>query len=305
MNRAWKLIRETIKDFRSDKCSNLAASLAYYTLFSLAPLLLIVVAVASLFFGNTEVQQAIHDQALNLFGTEGAEWITTMVQNAYAPKESLQASFIGILVLLVGATSVFTHIQDSLNTIWSVKPKPKRNIVKMLRDRVLSFSMILVVGFLLLVSLLLSTALSALAEYLKNRLPDISVVLMQIFEAGVSFAIIAALFALMFKFLPDAKITWSDVRAGAVVTALLFAVGKNLIGLYLGSSSVASGYGAAGALVVVLVWVYYSSLIFFLGAEFTQVYARNYGARIVPADYAVQIVRTEQEVTDPSTKKIL
>jgi membrane protein len=282
----WELLKETISDWSQDKASRLAAALAYYTTFSIAPLLVIVIAIVGLIFGREAVQGQIEAQIQGMVGEDSAELIQEMIQGTNNPTSGTIATVIGLATLLFGATGVFAQLQDALNTIWEVEPKPGRGLMGIVIARFTSFTMVLGIGFLLMVSLVVSAGLAALTEFLQGNLSDIAW-LAQIVNFIISFGVITLLFAMIYKLLPDVKIAWSDVWIGAAVTALLFTLGKFLIGLYLGHSEVASSYGAAGALIVMLLWVYYSAQILFLGAEFTQVYAKRFGSRIVPAEHAV------------------
>lgn len=275
----WELTKDTFSEWSEDKAPQLAAALAYYTMFSLGPLLLIVIAVAGLVFGREAIQGEIVEQVGGLIGKGSAKEIQTMIKSAQTTASGgIIGTIVGILLLIFGATGVFTQLQDALNTVWDVPPKQQDSgIMGTIKDRFLSFAMILGIGFLLLVSLVLSAGLAAFNRYLNNLVPGFTYVWL-IVNFVVSFGIVTLLFAAMYKVLPDIEVAWSDVWLGAVVTALLFTIGKFLIGLYIGQSGVASAYGAAGSLVVILVWVYYSALILFLGAEFTQVYADKYGS---------------------------
>jgi membrane protein len=261
--------------------------------FSLAPLLVIAIAVASLVFDPAEVQRGVVEQVGGLVGSEGAGLIETMIQNAQQPGTGIVATILGVVGLLLGALGAFGQLQDALNTIWEVKPKSGGGILALLRDRLLSLTMVLVVGFLLLVSLVISAGLAAVGNFMASLLPE-SELLLQVLNFALSFAVITVLFALMFKYMPDAKIAWGDVWIGAAITALLFTIGKILIGLYLGNASVTSSYGAAGSLAVLLLWMYYSAQIFFLGAEFTQVYANRFGSRVVPAENAERVTAEDR-----------
>lgn len=284
----WRLFQETFKEWNEDKASRLAAALAYYTVFSIAPLLIIVIAIAGAVFGEEAARGEIFRQIKGLVGTDGAIFIETAIKNANKPQTGTIASIISILLLLLGATGLFTELQDSLNTIWEVKPKPGRGFINIIRQRFLSFAMVLGIGFLLLVSLVISAVLSALVTYFSNLLPGVDF-LWQLVSFLLSFAITTVLFALIFKVLPDVKITWSDVAIGAIITSVLFSIGRFLLGQYLGNSSFGSAYGAAGSLVVILAWVYYAAQILFFGAEFTQVYARRYGSGITPNKNAMPV----------------
>ena len=286
---AWNLLKETFSEWQQDKASRLAAALSYYTIFSLPPLLLIAVAVAGFFLGRQAVRQELIAQVSSAIGEAGAQAIGVMLDGAgWDTGASTLATVVGVATLLFGATGAFAQLQEALDTIWDVAPRPDAGPWGMVRSRLLSFSMVLVVAFLLLIALALSTALSAADSYLETILPGL-VVLARILNLVISFAVITLLFAAIYKVLPDVEIEWSDVWIGAAATAVLFTVGKYLLGLYLGRTGVSSAYGAAGALVLILLWIYYSAQILFLGAEFTQVYARRYGSRIVPAEHAVRV----------------
>ncbi|MBO3460707.1 YihY/virulence factor BrkB family protein [Aetokthonos hydrillicola Thurmond2011] len=282
------LFQETFSEWSKDNASRLAAALAYYTIFSLAPLLIIVIAIAGSVFGEDAARGAIENELRGLVGSAAAEVIQTAIQNASKPRQGTIASIISIVVLLFGATGVFAELQNALNTIWGVQPKPGRAVKNIIRQRSLSFAMVLGIGFLLLVSLIISAILVALVAYFKNLVPGIDSLWYGV-NFLLGFIVTTLLFALIFKVLPDAKITWSDVLVGAALTALLFSVGRFLLGEYLGNSSFGSTYGAAGSIVVILVWVYYSSQILFFGAEFTQVYAKKYGSRITPDKNAIPL----------------
>lgn len=301
----WQLFQETFKEWSEDKASRLAAALAYYTIFSIAPLLLIVIAIAGAVFGQDAARGEIVGQIQGLVGRDGAEFIEIAIKNANKPQTGIIASIISILVLVLGATGLFVELQDSLNTIWEVQPKPGSGINKVVRQRFLSFAMVISIGFLLLVSLVISTVLTALTTYFSGLLPGVDFI-WQIFSFILSFAITTVLFGLIFKVLPDVKVAWSDVLVGASLTSLLFSIGRFLLGQYLGNSSFGSTYGAAGSLVVVLAWVYYTAQILFFGAEFTQVYAKRYGKRIVPTHNAIPLNKptpVPEEPKNSTTRK--
>ncbi|HSJ57598.1 MAG TPA: YihY/virulence factor BrkB family protein [Anaerolineae bacterium] len=284
-----ELLKETFKEWQEDKASRLAAALSYYTILSLPPILLIVVAAVGLVLGRQGVEDAIVEQASGLIGEEAGELVAEMAAGAFADTGSgILATLLGVGALLFSATGAFVQLQQALNTIWEVTPGPDRGIMETIKARGLSFGMLLVVAFLLLVSLVISAGLSAAGKYLEGLLPGMLPVA-QVLSLLLSFGVITLLFALIYKYLPDVEIDWSEVWVGAAVTALLFTLGEFLIGLYLGRSSTASAYGAAGALVLLLLWIYYSAQILFFGAEFTQVYARKHGSRLVPAEYAVRV----------------
>jgi membrane protein len=283
------LLKQTASEWVEDDAPSLGAALAYYTVFSLAPLMTIAIAIAGFFFGKEAAQGQIFDELRVLLGEEGGKAVEEMVQSASAqPTAGVVATIISVIILLFGASGVFGQLQASLNRMWGVKPKPGRGVLGMIKDRLLSFGFTLVVGFLLLVSLLLTAGIALVADWLGGLMPG-SETLAQILNLVLSLAMITLLFAMIFKFLPDAKIAWRDVWIGAFLTAVLFTIGKFALGLYLGKSGVASSYGAAGSLIVLLLWVYYSSQILFFGAEFTQVYANRFGSRVAPADNAVPV----------------
>lgn len=286
--RVKEMLTQTVHDWSEDKASRLAASLAYYTLLSLAPLLVVVLSIAGLVLGEEAARGQISGQLVGVVGPQAGQAIEGILANAKAPHAGILGTIVGVIVLLFGASGVFGELQEALDTIWEVAPKPGRGIMGVIKSRFLSFTMVLGVAFLLLVSLVLSTALSAIGDRMGDALPGGTAV-WSIVHFVVSFGVTALLFALMFKVIPDVKIGWRDVWVGAVFTALLFTIGRALLGLYLGRSSVASPYGAAGSLVVLVVWVYYSAQILFFGAELTQVFARTFGTKIVPSEHAIPL----------------
>ncbi len=292
------LVTQSFKEWQEDKASRLAAALSYYTIFSLPPLLVISLAIVGRFYDRQAAQEQLLDQAAGILGQTGSEAIGQILENASDPTLSSIAAIISVIMLIFGASGVFTQLQDALNTIWEVQPKPSRGILGTIKDRFFSFTMVLSVAFLLLVSLLLSTFLSGISQFLAGLAPE-AVLLARILNFVISFGGIALLFALIFKVIPDVKITWHDVWLGAAVTAVLFTIGKWAIGFYLGQSATASTYGAAGSLIVLLLWVYYSTQILFLGAEFTQVYANRFGDEIVADEGAIPLTseaRTQQGI---------
>ncbi|MFB2875663.1 YihY/virulence factor BrkB family protein [Floridanema aerugineum] len=289
----WQLLKQTFDEWNEDKASRLAAALAYYTIFSIAPLLVIVIAIAGLVFGEEAARGEIVAQIQGLVGRSGAEVIETAIQNANQPATGSIASIISIGALLFGAIGVFAQLQDALNTIWEVQPKPGRPVKGFVRRNVLSFTMVLGIGFLLLVSLIISATLSAISSYFSHLVPGFDV-LWQVVNFLISFGITSFLFAMIFKFLPNVQITWGDVWIGAIITSLLFSIGRFLLGWYLGKGSFGSTYGAAGSLIIILAWVYYAAQILFFGAEFTQVYARSFGSQIMPDEDAVSLTRDDR-----------
>jgi membrane protein len=281
------LLKESFSEWKKDKASRLAAALAYYTAFSIAPLLLLAITIAGLALGEEAAQGTIFNQLEGLLGPEAAGFLQSAVANSRDPGASSISAIVGIATLLWSAGNVFGQLQDALNTIWEVQPRPA-GIVGTVKRRIVPLSMVLGIGFLLLVSLLLSAGISAVGNFLGEILPG-SNAFWQVANIALSLAVITLLFAAIFKMLPDAEVSWSDVWIGALLTSLLFVVGKTLIGIYLGHSSVGSTYGAAGSLLIFLVWVYYSAQILFFGAEFTQVYARQRGKGIVPSEDAAPL----------------
>lgn len=255
----------------------MAAALAYYTIFSLAPLLIITIAIAGLVFGQKAAQGAIVAQVQGLIGTQSGKAIEAMLQSAHKPAPGLIASIIGVITLLLGAAGVFTEIEDALNTIWDTESATKPGIWNLVKSRFMSFGMVLIIGFLLLVSLLLSVALAAMSKYFGAFL-TIPPAVLHIFDLLISFVVITILFATIFKVLPRIIIAWNDVWVGAAITSLLFAVGKFVIGFYIGKSISASVYGAAGSLIILVAWIYYSGIILYFGAEFTRVYSKEFGS---------------------------
>ncbi len=282
------VVKETYHDWSEDKASRLAAALAYYTAFSVAPLLLLSITIAGAIFGREAAQGQVFGQLEGMLGAQAAESVQTAIANSQSTSGLSISAIIGLLTLLWSASNVFAQLQEALNTIWEVAPDPKAGILATIKRRFFSMSMVLGIGFMLLVSLALSAGVAAVSGLFSSILPG-GAFFAQLFSFVLSFAVTTALFAAIYKVLPDVTVAWSDVWVGAAVTALLFSVGKLLIGLYLGQASIGSTFGAAGSLLVFLVWVYYSAQILFFGAEFTQVYARRYGSRIMPAEGAVAL----------------
>ncbi len=281
IKRFFKLLKEAFHEWQRDQSSILAAALAYYTVFSITPLLVIVIAIAGTVFGQDIAQEQIVQQMNQLVGEQGAQVIEIALTNANQPQLGSIASIISVIILFIGASGVFAQLQKALNTVWNVTVRQGKGIKDLIRKRLLSFGMVLVIGFLLLVSLIISAVLSGINNLEINLIPAFTP-FWQLLNFVISFCFISFLFALIYKYLPDAKIRWKDVWVGAVITAVLFVSGKSLIGLYLGRSSFGSAYGAAGSLIVFLIWVFYSAQILLFGAEFTQVYARKYGRTIRP-----------------------
>lgn len=289
----FRLFRDTFENWNNDHAPRLGAALAYYTVFSLGPLLIIAIAIAGLVFGQSAAQGQIMAQLRGFLGDQGAAFVQAAIEASSRPREGIIATLIGIVTLMLGALGVFGQLQDALNAIWGVKPKPGRGIRGMLHDRLLSFSMVVVVGFLLMVSLIISAALSAFTRYFGGMLP-FSATTLEGIDFFISLVVITVLFAFVFKYLPDAQVRWRDVWIGALLTAILFAIGKFLLGFYIGNSAVGSTYGAAGSIIIVLIWIYYSAQILFFGAEFTKSYAKRYGPGIIPAPNAERVVEQVQ-----------
>lgn len=291
---AWQLLVATFNGFMTDRCLKLCAALSYYTLFSMAPLLLMIIYLAGQFYGAEAFQGKVFAQINEFIGAEAALQVQEIIKNAAIKQNSVWAIIVGVATLFIGATGVFLEIQDSINLIWRVRAKPEKGWLKMLTNRLLSFSMIASLGFLLLVSLLINGMIAALSARLEVYFPDITIFIWLI-NLALTFVIISILLGIIFKFLPDVKIKWKFVRAGAFFTAILFMVGRYIISLYIEKVGPGSSYGAAGSLIVILVWVYYSAAILYFGAEFTQVYTEKYCGRIEPASYAVHVAQIEQE----------
>lgn len=287
------MLRASLVQWSEDRVPRRAAALAFYAGFSLAPLLLIAIALGGLAFGEDAVRGRVVDQLQGLLGPDAARAVEAALRGTRDPGPSLLATLIGVVTLILGASGVFGELQDALNEIWKVRKKPGLGLRGLLRSRSLSFAFVVGSGFLLLVSLLASALLEAATRILEARFPATG--LLRAAGATISFAVVATMFAMMFKVLPDARTRWRDVWLGAVVTAVLFTIGKWLIGLYLGHSALASGYGAAGSFVVLLMWLYYSSQVVLLGAEITHAYAREFGTEPVPKENAISLEHPKPE----------
>jgi len=302
-NELLGMFKETVSEWGNDRAPRLGASLAFYTLLSLAPLLVVIVAVAALVYGHEAARGQLVWQIRGLVGPDGARAIQGLVQGAYKPGTGVIATFLGFLTLAFGASSVVVELRDALNTIWHV-PLDRGNtglssIFRLVKERFYSFAMILGVGFLLLVSLVLNAWIGAMGKFFASALPTPES-LLQVATFLISFLASTFLFAAIYKMLPDVRLQWSDVAVGALVTSLLFTIGKQLIGLYLGKTSFGSTYGAAGSLVIVLVWVYYSAQLFFLGAEFTKVYTKAFGSHFA-SQFERALPKPDNVIVDPST----
>jgi membrane protein len=285
----WTFIKDMYAEWQADACFQLAAALSYYSVFSLAPIIVVAISVAGYFFGREAVTGEMYEQIRELIGPDGAKAIQGMVESAYLQERGLFPTVIGLLMLLFSATVAFTALQDALNKIYKVQADPQSGILSMVINRLLSFALVLAIGFLLMVSLTVDIIINVLDDYIQRILVDYSIYLIRAIQIGISFSIITLLFALIFKFLPDVKIRWRHVWKGAILTAGLFTLGKSLIGLYLGQSDLTSTYGAAASIVIILLWVNYSSWILFIGAEYIYVYVKRRGEEIEPSHYAKKI----------------
>lgn len=282
----WKIPKKAVFDFVGDNAFRYSAAMAFYTMLSLAPIIILVLGVTSIFVETHVIKTELLSQIRDLIGREGAGIVSTVLRNAEESRQSASATTFGVGVLILGATAVFAQLQDALNEIWGVQTKPKKEVFSFLLTRLVSFGMVLAVGFLLLASLLITTAITTLSTHLSIQLPG-GESLWEIVDITGSVVIATLLFSMIFRFVPDVKIAWGDVLVGAFITALLFTLGKSLIGGYIGRSSVSSVYGAAGSLVVLLFWVYYTSLAVFFGAELAQAYTRFYGSQIEPRRFGM------------------
>jgi membrane protein len=287
------LVRDAATEFLDDNATKLSASLAYATIFSIGPLLLVVITLLGFFYKKADITAKIFYQLGNLVGQAGAEQLRSILDNIGKQSHNTLYGIIGVAVLIFGATGIFTEIQGSINYIWSIKAKPKRSWLKYLTDRLLSFSLIIGIGFLLLVTLFINVIIDAFTSRLQDYLGIVNIILIKGINIVLLFAVVTFLFAVIYKVLPDAKIYWKDAFVGAAFTGILFLIGKFLIGYYLGSSAGANTYGAAASVILLLSWVYYSSMILYFGAEFTKVYAMKWGKGITIYETAVYIIKRE------------
>lgn len=311
LKKIWSIIKDSFADFFNNRILKLSAALAYYTIFSLPGLIIIIIWVSDIFYGQEAVEGTVYGQIAGLVGKDAALQIQETIRNASLSSESGFATVIGLGTLIIGATSVFGEIQDSINQIWRLKTKPRKGKgwLKLIVNRLLSFSIVISLGFLLLVSLIINGLMDVLIDRLTQAFPETEVIVAYIFNMVLTFLITSFLFGLIFKVLPDARIQWRHVRAGAFTTALLFMAGKFVIGLYLGQNKMSSAYGAAGSIIIILLWVYYSAIILYFGAAFTRVYAIHTGSHIYPNNYAVWIEQVEVESEkslqqQPDSKKV-
>ena len=298
----WQVLKQSGIEFSNDNAIKLSASLSYYTVFSIAPMLVVIISVCAIFFGKEAIQGEVYGQIDGLIGKEAALQVQELIKNVQLSDKSFLATAVGLITLLIGATGIFIEMQDSINFIWAIKAKPKKGWLKYLTNRLISFALIGSLGFLLLVSLGINALLDALFNKIEKIFPDITAYLMYAANITVVLIVISTLFAIIFKVLPDGKLGWKEAFVGAGFTSVLFILGKSLIGLYLSKSDVASTYGSASSLIILLLWVYYSSVILYFGAEFTKVYAALFGNKIIPNDYAVLVEKTEIH-TDANNNK--
>jgi membrane protein len=312
LKKTWKVIKDLVAEFFESNVMKLSGSLAFFTVFSLPGLLIIIIWFSNLFYGHEVVEKSVYTQIEGFVGHDAALNIQQTIHNATQAASSNFATIVGIASLIIGATSVFGEIQDSINLIWKLKARPRKGWawLKLIINRLLSFSMIITLGFILLVSLVLNGAMDLLLNNVMERFPQLTVILVYVINLILTFLISTFIFGAIFKVLPDARVEWKHVRMGAVVTAFLFMVGKFLISYYLGHSRMTSAYGAAGSIIVILLWVYYSSIILYFGAVFTHVYAIHTGSRIYPNKYAVWVQQIEVESgksiqQQPETKTVV
>ncbi|MCG5056997.1 MAG: YihY/virulence factor BrkB family protein [Limnoraphis sp. WC205] len=290
LNTVLSLLRETFNEWQQDKVPILAAALSYYMIFSIAPLLILVIAVLGFIVGEQIAQEEVFTKLESVVGAENAVSIQTVLKNQFSPSSNIRATLVAIATILFGATTVFAQLKQALNMIWGVQPKPGRGLKDFIKTRILSIFMVLGIGLILLLSLIISSVLSGTSEILEKYL-FIPSFIWSLVDLAISFGLITLLFAQIYRVLPDVKIAWKDVGVGAAMTAVLFIIGKSVISLYLGQSSIASAYGAAGSFVVLLMWIFYSTQIFLFGAEFTQVWSRRYGSQIRPNKNATSTLR--------------
>ncbi|MEA5496215.1 YihY/virulence factor BrkB family protein [Limnoraphis robusta] len=290
LNTVLSLLRETFNEWQQDKVPILAAALSYYMIFSIAPLLILVIAVLGFIVGEQIAQEEVFTKLESLVGAENAVSIQTVLKNQFSPSSNIRATLVAIATILFGATTVFAQLKQALNMIWGVQPKPGRGLKDFIKTRILSIFMVLGIGLILLLSVIISSVLSGTSEILEKYL-FIPSFIWSLVDLAISFGLITLLFAQIYRVLPDVKIAWKDVGVGAAMTAVLFIIGKSFISVYLGHSSIASAYGAAGSFVVLLMWIFYSTQIFLFGAEFTQVWSRRYGSQIRPNKNATSTLR--------------
>lgn len=294
----WKVIKKAAVEFDTDNAFKLSASLSYSTIFAMGPLLIVVISLAGIFWGQQAVEGRIYEQVKGLVGANAAIQIQDIIKNIQQSKHTVAGAIIGGVILVIGATGVFTEIQGSINYIWSIQAKPKKGWLKLIMNRLLSFSLIVAFGFISMVALVINSLMDLLSNYLKQYFSSFTLIFFYAANLTLTLAAVIILFTIIFKILPDAIIAWKDAFIGAFFTGLLFILGKFLIGLYLGNSNIGIMYGAAASIMVILVWVYYSSIILYFGAEFTKVYAMDHGRSIEVSDTAVFILKRESRVLE-------
>ena len=303
----WSVLKKSFHGFIDDKVTKLAGSLAYTIIFALGPLLMVIIALGSIFLGKDAIEGQLFHQFSGFVGDGAAAQIQDVIKNASLTGKSTFSFIVGLFILLIGSTALFAEIQTSVNQIWRLKPVPKKGWLKFLKDRFLSFSIVISMGFLLLVSLGISALIDGLSNFLIRVFPEVTLVFFYILNLLINFVTITFIFGIIFKVLPDANIRWRHVRAGAVATAILFMIGKFTISYYISTTKVGSAFGAASSVIVLLTWVYFSALILYFGAEFTKFYALHYGDQIQPAEYAVstKIVEIEKTRMDEDGEKVV
>jgi len=299
----FTFIKKVILEFFDDNVLKYSASLSYYTVFSLAPMIIIIIGICGWLFGKEATQGQVYGEIKDLVGSEAALQIQDTIKNIHLTKNTPFATIAGIIILVIGGTAIFGEIQDSLNKIWGLKIKTKKAWWKLVFSRLISFSLIISLGFVLMVSLLLNALIVIIGDHLNKLFSGVGKIFIPVIDNIVTFLITALVFAVIFKVLPDAKIKWKDVSVGALITAILFTLGKIAIGWYLGRSNVATIFGAAGSVIIIMVWAYYSSMILYLGAECTKVYATQYGTKIQPNDYSEWIIIEQIPVANATLKE--
>ena len=287
------VLKEAGAGFSQDNCAKLSAALSYYTIFAIGPLLVIIISLSAIFYGRDAIEGRLYGQIKGLIGSDAALQVQEIIKNSQHSNKSVIGTIIGTVILVIGATGIFTEIQDSINFIWSLRAKPKRGIIKYFINRLISFSLIVSLGFLLIVSLVVSALLDLISDRLTHYFPHTTLYIFYVVNIAIIFVIISLLFAIIFKVLPDGKIKWKDAFVGASFTSVLFIIGKAAISYYLGKSNLGATYGTAASVIIILTWVYYTSLILYFGAEFTKSYALEYGGGIVPDETAVFIIKRE------------
>ncbi len=302
MEKIFRYIKEVFSEFSADNIFKYSASLAYYTVFSVAPILLIIISLSGLLFGKEAVQGSVYHELNGLIGSEAALQIQNTIRNIHLTGNSFVATVTSLVILIIAATTIFGEIQDSLNKMWGLKIKSKKVWWKLILTRLISFSLIITIGVIMSISLILNAIVTAFGRFIARYIENYSIYFIEFINDILSFLVAAFLFSLLFKILPDAKIKWKDVVIGGLVTAVLFTLGKVGIGFYLGKSNLTSLYGAAGSIIIFMIWVYYSAVILYLGAEFTKVYANLYGGKIVPNEYAEWVKTEEKPVNSPQLK---